>query len=120
MSCNQNMRIAADASRSAGITRAASLSAYHAAAYRVFDEALAGTDVETVAEFLDLTLRGKRPRRKKRTMGKYLFAGAVTGAALAFQRLGRQRQMRRIIRLRRQQQENRPQRQKTGGKPIDE
>ncbi len=91
MSCDRNMNAAAAAGRSAGITRSASLAAHysarHAAAYEIFDEALSGADVETLQEFLDLTLRGKRPRRKKRTAGKYLAAGLTTGVVLGARRL---------------------------------
>ena len=102
MSCDRNMRAAAAAARSAGITRSASLAAYYSAerltAYEIFDEALSGTDVETFQEFLDLTLRGKRPRRKKRTTGKYLAAGLATGAALTAQQLRKRALLRRLRR----------------------
>jgi len=118
------MRQAALIGRSSGISRSASQAAHYSVeqfdAAAFFEKMMAYADVETPREMFDFIARGRYPKRKKRTPGKYFFAGATAGAALAFQRLRRQRQMRRIIRLRRQQQENRPQRQKTGGNPIDE
>jgi len=96
------MRAAAAAARSAGITRSAALAAYYSAerltAYEFFNEALSGTDAETLQEFLDQTLRGKRPRRKKRTTGKYLAAGLATGAALTAQQLRKRALLRRLRR----------------------
>ena len=79
----------------------------------VFEEMMGYADADTFTELIDLILRGQRPKRKKRTPGKYLFAGAATGAALSLRYLIKRR------RLRRQQQENRPEGQKMGGKPID-
>jgi len=86
MSCDRNMRTAAEVATSGGISRMSSKGVYYSAErlrmYEVFDEALGFTDVGNMKELLDLLLRDKRPRRKERTAGQYLAAGVATGVVM--------------------------------------